>query len=138
MDAKLTWKSGLAFKGVSDSNFEVPLDASVEHGGGGAGVVPMEMILIGLGGCTAMDVISILSKKRQEVTSFEIFLHTDRATEHPKVFTDITIEYVVKGKGLDTDAVARAVELSENKYCPGMAMLRKAANIKTAFRVEQE
>ncbi len=138
MDAKLTWKSGMAFNAVSDSNIEVPLDASVDHGGGGAGVVPMEMILMGLGGCTAMDVISILSKKRQEVTSFEILLHGDRATEHPKVFTDITIEYVVKGKGLDAEAVARAVELSENKYCPGMAMLRKAANIKTTFRVEQE
>ena len=138
MDAKLTWKSGMSFKGVANSNIEVPLDASVEHGGGGAGVVPMEMILMGLGGCTAMDVISILSKKRQEVTSFEILLHGDRAMEHPKVFTDITIEYVVKGKGLDPDAVARAVELSENKYCPGMAMLRKAANIKTTFRVEQE
>ena len=81
MDAKLTWKSGMAFKGVADSNIEVPLDASIEHGGGGAGVVPMEMILMGLGGCTAMDVISILSKKRQEVTSFEILLHGDRATE---------------------------------------------------------
>ena len=138
MDAKLTWKSGMAFNAVSGSNIEVPLDASVDHGGGGAGVVPMEMILMGLGGCTAMDVISILSKKRQEVTSFEILLHGDRATEHPKVFTDITIEYVVKGKGLDAEAVARAVELSENKYCPGMAMLRKAANIHTTFRVEQE
>ena len=137
MDAKLTWKSGLAFKGVANSNIEVPLDASIEHGGGGAGVVPMEMILMGLGGCTAMDVISILSKKRQEVTSFEILLHGDRATEHPKVFTDITIEYVVKGKGLDPEAVARAVELSENKYCPGMAMLRKAANIQTKYTIEQ-
>jgi putative redox protein len=138
MDAKLTWKNGLAFTGVSGSNIEVPLDASVAHGGAGEGVVPMEMILMGLGGCTAMDVISILSKKRQEVTSFEIQLHADRATEHPKVFTDITIEYVVKGKDLDPAAVERAVELSENKYCPGMAMLRKAANIRTSFRVEQE
>ena len=93
---------------------------------------------MGLGGCTAMDVISILAKKRQEVTSFEIKLHGDRVTEHPKVFTDITIEYIVKGKNIDPEAVARAVELSENKYCPGMAMLRKAANIKTSYRVEQE
>lgn len=138
MDAKLTWKSGLAFTGVADSNIKVPLDASIAHGGGGEGVVPMEMILMGLGGCTAMDVISILAKKRQEVTSFEIKLHGDRVTEHPKVFTDITIEYIVKGKNIDPEAVARAVELSENKYCPGMAMLRKAANIKTSYRVEQE
>lgn len=138
MDAKLSWKNGLAFTGVSDSNIEVPLDASVAHGGGGDGVVPMEMILMGLGGCTAMDVISILSKKRQQVTSFDIQLHGDRSQEHPKVFTNITIEYIVKGKDLDPDSVARAVELSENKYCPGMAMLRKAVPITTTFRVEQE
>jgi len=122
MDAKITWKNGLAFTGVADSNIEVPLDTT---------------ILMGLGGCMAMDVISILAKKRQEVTSFEIQLHADRATEHPKVFTDITIECVVKGKGLDPAAVERAVELSENKYCPAMAMLRKAANISTSFRVEE-
>lgn len=137
MDAKLTWKSGLKFTGVADSGIEVPLDTTLEHGGEGLGVVPMEMILMGLGGCTSMDVISILAKKRQEVTSFEILLHGDRSTEHPKVFTNITIEYVVKGKGLDPAAVERAVELSENKYCPGMAMLRKAVDISTSFRVEE-
>ena len=84
-----------------------------------------------------MDVISILAKKRQEVTSFEIELHGDRAAEHPKVFTNITIEYVVTGKNIDPEAVQRAVELSENKYCPGMAMLRKAADIKTRYRIEE-
>lgn len=138
MDAKLTWQNGMAFRGISGSTIPVALDASIDHGGRGEGIVPMEMILMGLGGCTAMDVISILTKKRQEVTSFEIILHADRADEHPKVFTDITIEYVVKGKGLDPVAVERAVDLSENKYCPGMAMLRKAANIKTSFRIEQD
>ena len=138
MDAKLTWKNGMVFRGISGSTIPVPLDASVEHGGGGEGLAPMELILIGLGGCTSMDVISILAKKRQQVTSFEIELHADRAEEHPKVFTNITIEYVVKGKDLDAAAVERAIELSENKYCPGMAMLRKSANINTSFRVEQE
>ena len=137
MDAKLFWKSGLAFKGIANSGIPVDLDASKDHGGGGEGLVPMEMILMGLGGCTAMDVISILAKKRQEVTSFEIELHGDRATEHPKVFTNITIEYVVTGKNIDPEAVQRAVELSENKYCPGMAMLRKAADIKTRYRIEE-
>ena len=93
---------------------------------------------MGLGGCTAMDVISILEKKRQKVTGFELQLHADRASEHPKVFTDITIEYIVKGKGIDPDAVARAIKLSETKYCPGMAMLRKAANITTTYRIVEE
>lgn len=138
MDAKLTWNTGLLFKGVANSNVEVPLDTAVEHGGGGGGVSPMEMILMGLGGCTAMDVISILEKKRQQVTGFELQLHADRADEHPKVFTDITIEYIVKGKGIDPDAVARAIELSETKYCPGMAMLRKTANITTSYRIVEE
>ncbi len=137
MDAKLKWKYALSFKGTANSNVEVPLDASVDHGGTGEGVVPMEMILMGLGGCTAMDVISILEKKRQKVTDFEVLLHADRASEHPKVFTDITIEYVIKGRDLDPEAVARAVDLSENKYCPGMAMLRKAANITTSYRIEE-
>jgi putative redox protein len=82
-------------------------------------------------------VISILEKKRQKVTDFEVLLHADRASEHPKVFTDITIEYVIKGRDLDPEAVARAVDLSENKYCPGMAMLRKAANITTSYRIEE-
>ena len=137
MDAKLRWKYGLSFKGVADSNIEVPLSASIDHGGAGDGVVPMEMFLMGLGGCTAMDVMSILEKKRQKVTDFEIKLHANRATDHPKVFTEITIEYIIKGRDIDPEAVARAVELSENKYCPGMAMLRKAANIQTKYTVEQ-
>lgn len=137
MDAKLFWKSGLAFKGIGNSGVPVDLDASKDHGGGGEGLVPMEMILIGLGGCTAMDVISILAKKRQEVTKFEIELHADRAAEHPKTFTHITIEYVITGKGIDPEAVKRAVELSETKYCPGMAMLRKSADIQTRFRIEE-
>lgn len=135
MDAKLTWKSGMAFNGVADTNIEIPLDATIEHGGAGIGASPMELMLMGLGGCTAMDVISILQKKRQEVTNFEIILHADRATEHPKVFTNVTIEYVVTGHGIDAEAVGRAVELSETKYCSGIAMMRKATNLSTSYRV---
>ncbi len=135
MDAKLTWKSGMAFNGIADSNIDVPMDATIEHGGAGTGAAPMEFMLMGLGGCTAMDVISILQKKRQEVTNFEIILHADRATEHPKVFTHVTIEYVVTGHNIDAEAVARAVELSETKYCSGIAMMRKATNLSTSYRV---
>ena len=138
MNARITWKSGMAFSALGDSNIEVRLDAATAHGGSGTGVVPMEMILMGLGGCTAMDVISILATNRQEVTSFEVVLHANRADEHPKVFTGIEIEYVVKGKNIDPDSVARAVELSETKYCPGMAMLRKSATITTRYTVIEE
>ncbi|MHC1739679.1 MAG: OsmC family protein [Anaerolineaceae bacterium] len=136
MDAKVTWKSGLAFTGISDSGFAVPIDTSVEHGGSGEGVSPMEMLLIGLGGCSGMDVVSILAKKRQVVTQFEILLHGDRATDHPKVFTNITVEYVVTGHDLDPESVKRAVELSETKYCSVMATLRKTAEIKVVITIK--
>jgi len=130
MDAKVIWKNGLSFTGVSGSGFEIPMGTSVEHGGAGDGMSPMEMVLIALGGCTAFDVISILKKKQQEVTAFEIKVHGDRATEHPMVYTDITLEYIVTGHHIDPVAVTRAVELSEGKYCSVSAMLSKAANIK--------
>ena len=97
----------------------------------------MEMVLVALGGCTAMDVISILQKKRQDVTGFEILLHADRAADHPKVFTDITIEFVVTGHGVEQEAAERAVELSENKYCSASAMLSKTAKIHTKVTVKE-
>jgi putative redox protein len=135
MDAKVTWKSGMSFTGVSGSGFEVPMGTSVEHGGAGDGASPMELVLVALGGCTAFDVISILRKKQQDVTAFEIKVHGDRATEHPMVYTDITLEYVVTGHNVDPAAVARAVELSEGKYCSVSAMLSKAANITVKITV---
>ncbi|HPS41894.1 MAG TPA: OsmC family protein [Anaerolineaceae bacterium] len=135
MDAKVTWKSGMAFTGLSKSAIEIPLDASPDHGGNGEGAAPMELMLMGLGGCTAMDVISILEKKRQQVTHFEIVLHADRAEDHPRVFTRVTLEYVITGHNIDPAAVARAVELSETKYCSGIAMMRKATELSTSYRV---
>ena len=137
MDGKLVWKSGLSFAGLTSSGFTVPMDASVDHGGANDGPRPMELILLSLGGCTAMDVISILQKKRQEVTNFEILLHADRSSEHPKVFTDITVEFVVTGHNLDEEAVKRAVELSETKYCSANAMLSKAVPIHTKVTVKE-
>lgn len=135
MDAKVTWKKGLSFNGVAGSGFEIPLGTSIEHGGAGDGASPMELLLIGLGGCTGMDVISILEKKRQEVTHFEIKLHGIRAEEHPKVYKEITLEYIVTGHNVDPEAVKRAVELSETKYCSASAMLNKTAEIKTKITV---
>lgn len=135
MDAKVTWQGKMAFTGMGEEGISIPMDAHPAVGGEGKGVLPMELILLGLGGCTAMDVISILAKKRQEVTGFEINLHADRAEEHPKVFTDITIEYVVTGKNIDEESVIRAIELSETKYCPGMGMLRKAVNITNSYKI---
>ncbi len=134
MDASVVWRDGLAFTGKADtSGFTMPLGSEAD--GADGGFRPTELLLIGLAGCTGMDVMSILQKKRQQVTGLEVKVHGDRAAEHPKVFTRILVEYVVKGANVDPAAVARAVELSENKYCACMAMLRKAAEIQTKVTI---
>ena len=137
MEAKVTWNSGLSFNGIAESGFPIPMDVSVEKGGTGQGTSPMELVLVGLGGCTGMDVISILQKKRQEVTRFEILLHGERASEHPKVFTEITVEYVVTGHNLEREAVERAVELSEGKYCSVNGMLKQSVKVHTKVTVHE-
>ena len=125
MDAKVVWKQKMSFEGSSESGFSVPLGTSPAVGGDDDGFRPLELIAIGLAGCTAMDVVSILSKKRQELTLFEVLVHADRAEDHPKVFTHIVIEYVVSGNNLSEEAVKRAVQLSEEKYCPAQAMFKE-------------
>ena len=138
MDAKVTLQNGMNFLGVPDSDYEVQLDASESQGGAGKGARPMELLAMGVAGCTAMDVISILRKKKQEVTHFEVKVHVDRSEQHPKVFTNMQLEYVVTGKNLDQKAVERSVELSETKYCSGIAMLSKAVPIHSKITVIQE
>lgn len=135
MEAKAIWKTNMSFEGNAESGFSLPMGTSPEFGGDNDGFRPMELILIGLAGCTAMDVISILQKKRQEVTGLEVRAHADRATDHPKVFTHIILEYVVTGRGLDRAAVERAVELSETKYCPAQGMLVKSVKIESKITV---
>lgn len=126
---------GMQFSAEAGSGHTVLLDAA-EHGGGrGAGFVPMEMLLVGLAGCTGMDVISILRKKRQHVTGYEVRVRGERAEEHPMVYTDITVEHVVTGHNVSPEAVARAVELSETKYCGAGAMLGKTARLIHTFRI---
>lgn len=130
MNAKVIWSKGLSFTGTTDSGLNLALDgAQPAEGIEAAGFKPLELMAIGLAGCTGMDVISILEKKRQVVTHFEVQVHAERAAEHPRVFTHIVIEYIVSGENLDPAAVERAVELSETKYCPSMAMLRQAVPI---------
>ncbi len=129
MESKVVWKGGMAFIGSAGSGYLIPLDAHKAAGGKELGFQPLQLIAIGLVGCTGMDVISILKKKRQEVTDFEVSAEIERAAEHPKVFTNILITYKLTGVNLDRDAVERAVELSETRYCPAQAMLEKAAKI---------
>ena len=124
MEAKVTWKEDLTFIGTADSGFNIQIDMKKAAGGNDSGLTPMELLAIGVAGCTAMDVISILTKKRQDVTQFEVQVHAQRADEYPKKFTAMNIEYVVTGKQVDPEALARAVELSEEKYCSAIASLR--------------
>ena len=129
MEAKVVWKNRMSLTGSSDSGFSVPLGTDPDVGGDNDGFRPMELIAIGLAGCTGMDVISILTKKKQKVNDFEVQVHAEKSSEHPKVFTKIEIEYIVTGEDIDRAAVERAVELSVTKYCPAQAMLIKAVPI---------
>ena len=138
MDAILTLQDEMHFTAVPDSGYVVHLDSKPAVSGTGQGASPMELLMISLAGCTAMDVISILRKKRQNVTGFEIRIHGDRATDHPKVFTDFELEYVVRGADIDPAAVERAMELSTETYCSAHAMLEKAAAIRTRYTIIQE
>lgn len=124
MEAKAVWEDGLVFIGSADSGFDIRLDTKKESGGTESGVRPIELVAIGTAGCTAMDVISILQKKKQQVTAFEVLVHARRAEEHPRKFLKMTIEYVVTGIDIDTAAVERSVQLSEEKYCSTIATLR--------------
>ena len=137
MNAKAIWKGGMAFTGVNDEGYLVPMDASAKVGGQDVGFRPLQLLAVGLAGCTGMDVISILQKKRQEVTGFEVSAEVERSTEHPKVFTKIILTYTVKGNNLDPQAVERAVELSETKYCGAQAMLKKTAEITHKIVLEE-
>lgn len=137
MDAKVTWQGQMSFSGTADTGFTIPLGADPSVGGDNDGFRPMELMAISLAGCTAMDVISILTKKRQEVTAFEVRVHVERATEHPKVFTHVQIKYLVEGRQIDPEAVKRAIELSTTQYCPAQAMLSKAVEIEHTFTVTE-
>ena len=135
MKTKVVWKGNLSFTGTSANGYTIPLDSEPEVGGNGKGFRPMELLAIGLAGCTAMDVISILRKKRQDVTAFEVQVETDRAKDYPKVFTHITVDYIVTGHNVQPAAVERSIELSVTKYCPAQAMLEKACEIEHTYSI---
>lgn len=138
MEAKVTWKEDLSFDGTADTGFTLPLGASPIVGGKNDGFRPMELILLGLASCTAMDVISILIKKKQDVTRFEVEVEADRAEEHPKVFTQIRLHFTLAGKQIDPAAVERSIELSSTKYCSAQAMLGQVVPIEIKSTVIEE
>ena len=135
MTAQAQLTGNLCFAVESGSGHAVTLDAAEQSGGENKGFRPMEMLLIGLAGCTGMDVISILRKKRQEVTAYEVLVTGKRAEDHPMVFVEITVEHVITGHALQPEAVARAIALSEGRYCGAGAMLSKVAQLTHTYRI---
>ncbi len=128
----------MSFTGSADTGFQVPLGADPVVGGDNDGFRPLELMAVSLAGCTAMDVISILKKKRQDVTSFEVTVHTERADEHPRVFTSAIIDYRVVGRNVDEKAVLRSIELSAKSYCPAQGMLEKVFPMRLRYQVFED
>jgi len=127
---------GITFAAKSDSNHWVMMDGSASFGGCNAGANPKELVLMGLGGCTASDVVSILNKKRAPVANVEVRLTANVSEEHPQVYTDIHIEYVVFGEGINPADVERAIELSLTKYCAVSMMLKPAMKITNSYSIQ--
>ena len=128
----------MRFVAESGSGHHVTLDAA-EHGGGqNTGFRPMELLLVGLAGCTGMDVISILRKKRQQVSGLIVQVQGSRADQHPKVYTRFEVFYRVRGTNIDLQAVERSIELSTTRYCPVIGMLGKVAPVTTRYEIEEE
>lgn len=138
MKARVKWVEGVTFVGESASGHAVVMDGPPESGGRNLGIRPMEMLLLGMGGCTAFDVVMILKKARQPVTDCVVEMQAERAAADPKVFTRIHVHFVVSGSGLSDKQVARAVELSAEKYCSASIMLGKAAEISHDYEVVSE
>ncbi len=135
MTAQATLLDGMRFTAEAGSGHSVTLDASLQDGGQDTGFRPMELLLVGLAGCTGMDVISILRKKRQDVSGYEVQVRGVRAEEHPMVFVEITVEHIVTGHAIQPEAVARAIQLSEERYCGAGAILGKVARLTHTYRI---
>jgi putative redox protein len=129
MEARVKWVQDRTFLGESGSGHSVVMDGAPEAGGRDLGVRPMEMLLLGMGGCTAFDVVDILAKGREPVEDCVVLIDGERAEEIPKVFTRIKVRYVVTGTGLNPAKVERAVKLSAEKYCSATIMLEKTATV---------
>ncbi len=135
MKCRVKWLDHMTFVGESDSGHAVVMDAAPESGGRNMGVRPMEMLLLGLGGCTAFDVVMILKKSRQAIVDCEVKIDSDRAQEVPKVFTRIHVHFIISGTRLDATKVDKAVKLSAEKYCSATKMLSETAEITHDFEI---
>ncbi|HML20191.1 MAG TPA: OsmC family protein [Aggregatilinea sp.] len=133
--SRLVLRDDMIFTGYSSNGYSIPIDARPGVGGHDAGVSPVELVLTALGGCTVMDVLSILRKKQEQVTGMEVFVEGERADEHPQVYTSITVRYVVTGRNIKPASVERAIELSRDKYCSVSAMLHPTVPISYTYEI---
>jgi putative redox protein len=138
MKARARWVEGMAFMGEAGSGHAVMMDGAPEYGGRNIGIRPMEMLLIGLAGCTGFDVVQILRKGRESVTGCEVEVEAERATDDPKVFTKIHLAYKITGRGLSQAKAERAVTLSKEKYCSASIMLGATAEMSYTLDVVDE
>jgi putative redox protein len=132
VQAKLNWTDGFQFVARAENGPGIVLDNS----DGGSGPTPMQMVLMGVAGCTAMDVVSILKKKRASITDLQVNISGEQAAEHPKRYTHINIEFVVYGKGVKPQDVERSIELSLTKYCSATATVN--ANVEHTYRIVED
>lgn len=127
-EGRVVWRADMVFTAFSHG-YSIPLDTGRSHGGHDAGISPMDLMLLSLAGCTGMDVLSILQKKQQKVTAFEVQVEGVRADEHPRVWVEIWVKFIVTGHRVDAVAVDRSIELSRDKYCGAAATLRHTATV---------
>jgi putative redox protein len=137
MEAIARWGEGLQFTSKLMASQSIVMDASTEEGGDDKGPRPVELILVALAGCTGMDVLAILKKKRQEITDFQVKVDGERRGDHPKVFEKVHVTYEVTGKNIPLEAVQQAVHLSEKKYCSVAAMIRTTARITSDITIHE-
>jgi putative redox protein len=134
-EANVRWAGKMTFVGKAGTNHLVPMDTTPDFGGDSSATKPLELLLLGLGGCTGMDIVSLFKKMRVDFSGIEMNITAERAEEHPNVYTKIDLEYVIYGRGIDEEKVKRAVELSQEKYCSVSAMLRKSCPVNYTWRI---
>lgn len=135
MTVRAILQENMCFDAETGSGHHLLLDAAEQNGGQDQGPRPMEMLLVALATCAGMDILSILRKKRQQITGYEVYVHGDRTEEHPRVFVEITVEHIFIGHAILSQAVERAIALTEEKYCAASIMLGKTARLMHTFRV---
>lgn len=136
VESHTKWVRDMQFTGAGWSGIEVTMDAAREFGGKESAARPLELLLVSLAGCTGMDVVSLLRKMRVDFTGIELHIEAEKSEDHPHVFTEINLTYVISGSGVDEDKFKKAIQLSQDKYCSVSAMLRKACPVNWTYRIQ--